>query len=130
MLSSIKKVAIAGVIAAGAVATLIPVQAHAADKNGWGIVYHKSDCGRWNVRQYALGGDGAGSSCGYWVGPTQRMIIHMQDHNWSQCDLVNVMTIKIKTDTLNYNNEPLWNHTNPTIEQVSGAVSQAQKCGY
>lgn len=38
-----------------------------APRNGYGIVYHRSDCGYPNVRSYSWGGDGSGSVCGYWV---------------------------------------------------------------
>ena len=39
-----------------------------ASRNGFGIVYNKSDCGYadLNVRWYGVGGDGPGSACGKW----------------------------------------------------------------
>ena len=37
-----------------------------ADKNGDGLVYHRSDCGYPRHRVYGAGGDWAGSLCGYW----------------------------------------------------------------
>ena len=37
-----------------------------ADKNGDGLVYHRSDCGYPRVRVYGGGGDWSGSYCGYW----------------------------------------------------------------
>ena len=37
-----------------------------ADKNGDGIVYHRSDCGDNNVRWYGFGGDAPCSTCESW----------------------------------------------------------------
>ena len=43
-----------------------------ANKNGDGIVYNCSDCGKDYVRFYGFGGDGPGSICGTWeLTPTQ-----------------------------------------------------------
>ena len=48
-----------------------------ADKNGDGIVYNCSDCGKDYVRFYGFGGDGPGSKCGTWeLTPTQIKYIH------------------------------------------------------
>ena len=38
-----------------------------ADKNGDGLVYHRSDCGYPRHRVYGAGGDWAGSLCGNWI---------------------------------------------------------------
>jgi hypothetical protein len=38
-----------------------------ADRNGGGIVYHRSDCGYPRHRFYGNGGDWAGSACGEWI---------------------------------------------------------------
>ena len=64
MMSKLKTAIISSVFAAGALAALIPVPVHAADRNGYGIVYNKSDCGAYGVRMYPFGGDAAGSACG------------------------------------------------------------------
>ena len=37
-----------------------------ADRNGDGIVYHRSDCGENYVRWYGFGGDGPCSTCESW----------------------------------------------------------------
>ena len=37
-----------------------------AEKNGDGIVYHRSDCSYPGHRMYGAGGDWPGSVCGYW----------------------------------------------------------------
>ena len=48
-----------------------------AERNGWGIVYHCSDCGDNNVRIYALGGASPGSMCGTWgLNPKQIQYVH------------------------------------------------------
>ena len=48
-----------------------------ADKNGDGIVYNCSDCGKDYVRFYGFGGDGPGSTCETWgLTPTQIQYIH------------------------------------------------------
>ena len=54
-------------IAVAALALTVPAQVQAAPNNGYGIVYHKSNCGKGNVRQYGAGGRWAGSACGSWV---------------------------------------------------------------
>jgi len=41
--------------------------AFAAPDNGGGIVYNKSDYSPNYTRMYAFGGEGGGSSCGYWL---------------------------------------------------------------
>ena len=38
-----------------------------ADRNGGGIVYHRSDCGYPRNRAYGGGGDWAGNACGDWI---------------------------------------------------------------
>ena len=50
-----------------------------ADKNGDGIVYHRSDCGDNYVRFYGFGGDGPGSTCETW-GLTDKAIRYIHDH--------------------------------------------------
>ena len=37
-----------------------------ADRNGDGVVYHRSDCGDNYVRWYGFGGDGPCSACDTW----------------------------------------------------------------
>lgn len=50
-----------------------------ADKNGDGIVYHRSDCSLGYVRMYGAGGDLPGSACGTW-GLSGRAIQYIHDH--------------------------------------------------
>lgn len=50
-----------------------------ADRNGDGIVYHRSDCSEGNVRWYGFGGDGPCSTCESW-GLTDRAIQYIHDH--------------------------------------------------
>jgi len=68
MIAKLKTALITALLLVGAAATMMmPVQAQAAPNNGAGIVYHPSDCGRWNIRYYGSGGADGGSACGYWV---------------------------------------------------------------
>ena len=50
-----------------------------ADKNGDGVVYHRSDCGDNYVRWYGFGGDGPCSACDTW-GLTNKAIRYIHDH--------------------------------------------------
>jgi hypothetical protein len=50
-----------------------------ADKNGNGIVYHRSDCGDDYVRMYFFGGDAPGSCCDTW-GLNSQAIRYIHDH--------------------------------------------------
>jgi hypothetical protein len=50
-----------------------------AEKNGDGIVYHRSDCSLGYVRMYGGGGDMDGSVCGTW-GLTDKAIQYIHDH--------------------------------------------------
>ena len=50
-----------------------------ADKNGNGIVYHRSDCGDNYVRWYGFGGDGHCSTCDTW-GLDSRAIAYIHAH--------------------------------------------------
>jgi hypothetical protein len=50
-----------------------------ADKNGDGIVYHRSDCGDNYVRWYGFGGDGHCSTCDTW-GLSDRAIAYIHAH--------------------------------------------------
>ncbi len=50
-----------------------------ADKNGDGIVYHRSDCSLGYVRSYGAGGDWPGSVCGTW-GLSDKAIQYIHDH--------------------------------------------------
>jgi hypothetical protein len=50
-----------------------------ADRNGDGIVYHRSDCGDNYVRFYGFGGDGPCSTCETW-GLTDKAIRYIHDH--------------------------------------------------
>ena len=88
MMSKLKTAIISSVFAAGALAALIPVPVHAADRNGYGIVYNKSDCGAYGVRMYPFGGDAAGSACGYWISECERNLVWSNgNHNWASWDL-------------------------------------------
>jgi len=88
MNSKLKTAIVSGLIALGAIASFVPVQAQAADNNGWGLVYHRSDCSPYYVRVYASGGRAGGSACGYWLDADSRTLIWSQDHNWSCGDLM------------------------------------------
>lgn len=74
-------------------ASLLSTSVSAADRNGWGIVYNISDCGYPNVRSYAFGGDGPGSSCGYWLAEPDLKIIwynsqrNGNNHNWTLAEV-------------------------------------------
>jgi hypothetical protein len=50
-----------------------------ADKNGDGIVYHRSDCSLGYVRWYGLGGDAPGSTCETW-GLSDEALQYIHDH--------------------------------------------------
>jgi len=50
-----------------------------ADKNGDGIVYHRSDCSDGYVRWYGFGGDGHCSTCDTW-GLSSRAIAYIHSH--------------------------------------------------
>ena len=50
-----------------------------ADKNGDGIVYHRSDCSLGNVRWYGAGGDWSGSTCDSW-GLNDKALQYIHDH--------------------------------------------------
>ena len=56
-----------------------------AAQNGWGQVFHMSDCGSGYVRSYCCGGDGPCSGCGKW-GLSDGMIdaVHSRDYNWTR----------------------------------------------
>ena len=50
-----------------------------AEKNGDGIVYHRSDCGDNYVRWYGFGGDGHCSTCDTW-GLSDKAIAYIHAH--------------------------------------------------
>jgi hypothetical protein len=50
-----------------------------ADKNGDGIVYHRSDCSPGYVRWYGAGGDWSGSTCETW-GLSDEALQYIHDH--------------------------------------------------
>jgi hypothetical protein len=50
-----------------------------AERNGDGVVYHRSDCGDDYVRWYGFGGDGPCSTCETW-GLTPEQIRYIHDH--------------------------------------------------
>lgn len=50
-----------------------------AEKNGDGIVYHRSDCSPGYVRSYGAGGDWPGSICGTW-GLSEAALQYIHDH--------------------------------------------------
>jgi hypothetical protein len=50
-----------------------------AERNGDGVVYHRSDCGDDYVRWYGFGGDGPCSTCETW-GLTPDQIRYIHDH--------------------------------------------------
>jgi hypothetical protein len=51
-----------------------------AERNGDGVVYHRSDCGDDYVRWYGFGGDGPCSTCETW-GLTSEQIRYIHDHH-------------------------------------------------
>ncbi len=57
-----------------------------ADRNGDGIVYHRSDCGENYVRYYGFGGDGPCSACDtHALSPAAIKFIHQHpdvNHRW------------------------------------------------
>ena len=67
-----------------------------ADDNGWGIVYHRSDCSYGYYRLYSFGGSGACSVCDNWLVADLRRewndyygpIVHSQDHNWTHEEII------------------------------------------
>lgn len=75
----------ASLISAASIVLLVATgAAQAAPKNGSGIVYNKSDCGKPNVRFYGNGGDFSGSKCNTWGLNNQQLekIWSDGDHNW------------------------------------------------
>ena len=79
-------------IAVAALALTVPAQVQAAPNNGHGIVYHPSDCGKGNVRQYGAGGRWAGSACGRWVAivgwdDIWDAMDRNRNHNWTYSEL-------------------------------------------
>ncbi len=66
-----------------------------AANNGWGFVYHKSNCKWPNTRQYLLGGRLPGSDCGEWTAIYPNINYHPatlvhdcgDNHNWSVDEL-------------------------------------------
>ena len=94
MISTMKTALISAVLLVGVAAALLPGQAQAAPRNGDGVVYHPSDCGRWNVRFYGYGGDGNGSACGYWLrGELLGALWNSGDrnHNYTQNEIYDLM---------------------------------------
>jgi len=90
MISTMKTALITAALVVGAAASLMPSQAQAAPRNGYGVVYHTSDCGAYAIRQYALGGDGAGSACGYWINDWKRTILWKygdRNHNYTNREI-------------------------------------------
>lgn len=67
-----------------------------ADDNGWGIVYHRSDCSYGYYRMYSFGGSGPCSVCDNWLVADLRRewndyygpIVHSQDHNWTHEEII------------------------------------------
>jgi len=58
--------------------------ASAAENNGHGLVYHRSDCGENNVRMYGNGGRWDGSACGAWLFTKfHTQVVHSTDYNFN-----------------------------------------------
>ena len=113
MISTMKTALITAALVIGAAATLIPLQAQAAPRNGYGVVYHTSDCGRYAVRQYAWGGDGAGSACGYWIDEDKRTALWNygdRNHNYTNRELCALMIWPAGQffDNTNYSQPTCW----------------------
>ena len=68
-----------------------PTTEHFAGRNGWGVVYHRSDSSRGNTRWYGMGGEMSGSKCWGWIDAQQSDVVHYNgfqgagpgDHNWT-----------------------------------------------
>jgi hypothetical protein len=71
-----------------------------ADDNGWGVVYHRSNCGGDSYRWYGFGGRTDASACRNWIeagghdpswsqyyGP----MIHSADYNWREDEVIRAM---------------------------------------
>jgi hypothetical protein len=65
-----------------------------AERNGWGIVYHRSDCGDDYVRMYGLGGDAPGSCCDTW-GLTSHAIRYVHEHPEKNHTLEDLLALEI-----------------------------------
>jgi hypothetical protein len=60
-----------------------PTTENFAGQNGYGIVYHKSNCSEGYVRWYFNGGNAPGSTCGKWIPDSKINMIHRGgDYNW------------------------------------------------
>ena len=59
----------------------------AADNNGHGFVYHRSDCSPGWVRVYGDGGRWDGSACGQWLSEFAMQVIHTTDYNFNVDEL-------------------------------------------
>jgi hypothetical protein len=62
--------------------------ASAADNNGHGLVYHRSDCSPGYVRVYGDGGRMDGTACGQWLSEFAMEVIHTTDYNFNVDQLV------------------------------------------
>ena len=66
-------------------------------KNGWGIVYHRSDCSFPNVRSQGVGGQFEGSADEEWLLDNLVMVVYNKgftggapgDHNWTHDEIIN-----------------------------------------
>jgi hypothetical protein len=115
-----------------------------AQKNGDGIVYHRSDCSGWGdvssgngyVRFYGCGGDADGSICGTWLLEDWKIaVIHHADWNFKAEDL-NWLTQYY----LDYQNSMMDPHLNAekqlaarakfneALNQINGPDGDASKC--
>lgn len=52
-----------------------------AGNNGWGIVFHRSDCKYPTVNSYGAGGRWSGAGCGYWLSTQKRKSFRFTDSN-------------------------------------------------
>jgi len=68
--------------------TFIANTASAADNNGHGLVYHRSDCSPGYVRVYGDGGRMDGTACGQWLSEFAMEVIHTTDYNFNVDQLV------------------------------------------
>lgn len=55
----------------------------AAPNNGYGFVYHRSDCSPGEVNIYGNGGRWGGLGCGKWLSEFAMEVIHTTDYNFN-----------------------------------------------
>jgi hypothetical protein len=97
-----------------------------ADKNGDGIVYHRSDCGEDNVRMYGAGGDLPGSMCGTW-GLSPQAIKYIHDHPEKNHRFEDVILIDPIVDVVKEGYELIKDGVTDVVEVVKDAATDVAK---